>query len=81
MKKPHQPSSQIVTAMTLSAIAGELGLVIAVPLIIFVIVGIRVDQYLHTLPLFLIAGMLLALATSTAVIARKIKLLHQIENE
>jgi len=55
------------------AIAGEVGLIIALPLVILVLVGIKADKYFGTTPLFIILGMLLAFMLSTISIARKVK--------
>jgi F0F1-type ATP synthase assembly protein I len=55
------------------ALAGELGFIIAVPLVVFVIVGVKADAHFNTTPLFIIAGMLLSAVISTISVARKIK--------
>lgn len=59
--------------LNLWALSGELGLLIAVPLVFFVIVGVKIDKWLNTLPLFIIIGMVLAGVVSAVAVARKIK--------
>ena len=54
-------------------LSGEMGLLIAVPLVVFVLLGIKVDRWLNTLPLFVIVGMVLAGAVSTVAVMRKVK--------
>ncbi len=55
------------------ALSGEIGLRISVPLIIFLLIGIKVDKILHTTPLFIIVAIVLSLAASVWSIARMIK--------
>lgn len=59
--------------LNLWVLSGELGLLIALPLIALVLVGIKLDRWLDTMPLFIIAGMLLAAVVSAVAVARKIK--------
>ncbi len=55
------------------SLASELGLIIALPLVVLVLIGIKLDKYFNTLPLFIILGMLLSFAVSAVSIARKIR--------
>jgi len=64
--------------INLWAMSGEIGFLIAVPLVFFVLVGIKIDRYLGTMPLFIIIGMFLAMAASSIAIARKIKALNKL---
>lgn len=59
--------------LNLWVLSGELGLLIALPLVALVLVGIKLDRWLDTMPLFIIAGMILAAAVSALAVARKIK--------
>lgn len=63
----------LIMNLNLWALSGELGLLIALPLVVFVLVGIKLDRWLGTLPLFIIVGMVLAGMVSTIAVARKIK--------
>ncbi len=55
------------------SLSGELGLIIAIPLVVLVLIGIKLDRVFSTFPLFTVIGMLLSLTVSSLVIARKIK--------
>jgi F0F1-type ATP synthase assembly protein I len=55
------------------ALAGELGFLIALPLAITAVIGVKVDRWLGTTPLFIILGMLLAAVISALAVRRKIK--------
>ena len=57
---------------------GEIGFIIAVPLLAAILAGIWVDRKLSTTPLFMILGLLLALTVSTITIGRKIKQLNKL---
>lgn len=59
--------------LNLWTLSGELGLLIAVPLVFFVLVGIKLDRWLDTMPLFIIVSIVLAAVISAAAVARKIK--------
>jgi F0F1-type ATP synthase assembly protein I len=54
------------------ALAGELGYTIAIPLIVFALLGRFLDKKIGTSPWFLLAGILLALATSAIGVGKKI---------
>jgi F0F1-type ATP synthase assembly protein I len=53
----------------------QLGFMIALPVVIFTIVGRILDKTLLTTPLFLVLGIILALAVSTILIYQKIKVI------
>jgi F0F1-type ATP synthase assembly protein I len=55
------------------ALAGELGFLIALPLVALVLVGIKMDTYFGTMPLFIICALPLSMLLSGIAIARKIK--------
>lgn len=59
--------------LNLWALSGELGLLIALPLVFFVILGVKLDRWLGTLPLFIIIGMVLAAIVSGTAVWRKVK--------
>ncbi len=58
------------------AIAGEIGFIIAIPLIALVLLGIKLDKTFGTTPLFIIFGMLLAALVSIISITKKVKKLN-----
>jgi len=68
MEKPDVPQ-----LLNWWALSGELGLLIALPLVLMVFLGVKLDRLLGTTPLFIIAGMLLAATASGIAIWRKIK--------
>jgi len=55
------------------ALAGEVGLLIVIPLLIFLWIGIRLDRAAGTEPLFIISGIILAFVISAIAIGRKIR--------
>jgi len=63
-------------SINLLALAGELGFLIAVPLVVLVVVGVKIDEWLHTKPLFIIGGMLVAGVITSVAVFRKIKKLN-----
>lgn len=75
---PEKNKENALTFATLASMVGELGFIIAIPLIITILAGIWLDKKLNTIPLFMIVGILLAITTSTIAIGRKIKRLNKI---
>ncbi len=65
-KKPSPPFSALSLAL-------KLGYIIAIPAVLFVLLGRFGDTYFGTSPLLLIAGLLLALTTSSLAVFRKIR--------
>lgn len=59
----------------MTAVALELGYIIAIPLVGFALLGRYLDTWSGLSPLFLLLGMLLAIASSSIVIYRKISVL------
>ena len=66
------------TFATLASMVGELGIIIAAPLVVTILAGIWLDKKFNTTPLFIIVGVLLAITTSAIAIGRKIKRLNKI---
>lgn len=58
------------------SLAGELALLIVIPLLILILIGIRLDRWADTTPLFIIISLLVSFAVSIIAIARKIKRLN-----
>ena len=55
------------------ALAGELGFLIVIPLLVLLLIGIRLDRWANTMPLFIIISLILSFIISAVAIARKIK--------
>lgn len=55
------------------ALAGEIGLLLSLPLVILVPIAVKLDRTLNTLPLFVMAGLILSAVVSTIAVARKVK--------
>ncbi len=64
-------------AVRVWAMAGEVGLLIVLPLLPLLLAGIRLDRFAGTTPLFIILGLLASLTVSALAIARKIRRLQQ----
>jgi F0F1-type ATP synthase assembly protein I len=67
-KAPKAPRSSLAEAL---ALAGNMGFTIAVPLVGFALLGRMLDRRLDSHPWFLLAGLLLAVSTSTFILIRK----------
>ena len=75
---PEKKKENALTFAMLAGMVGELGFIIAIPLIVTIFAGIWLDKKFNTIPLFMIVGILLAITTSTIAIGRKIKRLNKI---
>lgn len=54
-------------------LAGELGYMIAIPIVIFALIGRFADRFFDTSPWLLLIGILISIFTSTWLIYRKVK--------
>lgn len=72
--------NQSTTTKSLSvwAIASEIGVILAVPLVVFVFIGAKLDALWGTTPLCILIGMVIAGSVSVVAITRKIKRINQI---
>ncbi len=77
-EKTENKTKAVFNFATLAGMVGELGFVIAVPLLAAIVAGIWVDKKFSTTPLFMIVGILLAITVSTITIGRKIKQLNKL---
>lgn len=68
--KQVPPSKSIINVW---AIAGEIGLIIALPLVFLILIGVKVDRLLNTTPLFIIVALIFSMVISTITIVRKVK--------
>ena len=59
------------------ALAGEVGFLIVIPLLVLLLIGIRLDRWANTMPLFIIISLILSFITSAVAIARKIKRIQE----
>lgn len=55
----------------------QLGLIIALPLVILALGGRLLDRHLNTSPLFLLLGIFLSLISSTLAIYRYVKIINR----
>lgn len=63
------------SSVTLWAIVSEVGFIIAVPLVFFMLLAIKADRYFDTAPLFMIGAILISPVISGVAIWRKIRAL------
>ncbi len=66
------PGRGVGVELNLLALAGEIGWKLALPLLFFLIIGIKLDRAYHTTPLFILLGIALSLTASIILIARMI---------
>lgn len=78
--KPKQQSmpagrqaQDIVNSARLWSITSEIGFKIAIPLVVFLLIGLQIDAVMQTKPLFMLVGMVLALASSAYLVYLMIK--------
>ena len=57
----------------LASFAGEMGFIIALPLLVFVLIGKHFDAKFHTTPWLTLAGIVLAIASTTAWLTKRLK--------
>ncbi len=69
----QKPPSSPPPIINVWAVAGEIGLIIALPLVLLILGGIKLDKTLGTTPLFIIVALVFSMVISTIAIARKIK--------
>lgn len=51
----------------------EMGFIIALPLLVFTLIGKRLDTKFHTTPWLTLAGIILAIASTTAWLTKRLK--------
>ncbi len=60
---------------------GEIGFLIAIPLVVCALIGRAVDKALQSSPLFFLIGILIAIGLSTWIVCRRIStLLKEVED-
>ena len=73
-------SKDLAKQFSLWSAAGDIGLKLTLPLLIFMLAGIKLDRAAHSSPLFTLLGMGLALTTSAILIARMIIRINSKDN-
>ncbi|MCL5795104.1 MAG: AtpZ/AtpI family protein [Patescibacteria group bacterium] len=59
------------------SILGQIGLIIAIPVVFLAYFGAKLDKFYHTAPLFILSGMGIALAISSLLIYQMIKRIEE----
>jgi F0F1-type ATP synthase assembly protein I len=77
----EKPDTKPTETFNLWGVAGEVGILIAVPLIVFLLIGIKLDQKLGTTPWLMLGGLALAGVVSTIAVARKVRAVSQMGNK
>ena len=65
--------NKTVKAVNVWALAGEIGLLLALPLVILVPLAVKLDKAVGTVPLFIIGSLILSMIISTMAVARKVR--------
>ncbi len=73
MEKPDGEKKERSTLWQALSLAWNLGYIIAVPLVVFALLGRILDNRFHTSPLALLAGIFISLVVSTVGVYRKTK--------
>lgn len=73
----HTPApknnKEAMSTMQMLSLVGEIGYLIAIPAVLFAFGGAYLDRMLDTSPLFLIAGLALALLSSALAVWHRVK--------
>ncbi len=69
----EDPKNQEMSPWKAYALVGEIGYLIAIPAFLFGFGGAYLDKYLHTSPLFLILGLVIALVSSMMAVRRTVR--------
>ena len=67
-----EPKGTVSKELNLWALSGEIGWKLAVPIVVLVIAGAKLDKAYHSTPLFIVVGIGLSLTVSVILIARMI---------
>ncbi len=67
-----QPVKKEIFQVNLLQLGVEFAVIIAIPLLVFIVSGVYVDRMMQTTPLFIIGGVVLSLAISSAMLYKKI---------
>lgn len=72
-KDKNKNTAQNTAFSSAFALGWEMGYTIAVPLVIFALIGRFADKYFDTSPLFLLGGIIFSIFISIALLYRKVK--------
>ena len=72
MSKELSKPKKITLDFSLFGMAGEIGLLIAIPVAIIIPITVKIDKYFETLPLFIIVGLFLSMIVSFIAVKRKV---------
>lgn len=72
-KISQKSSLKLLPHVNMSNLAIEFGLIIAIPLVIFLLLGIFIDRMNRTTPIFMLCGFLIALIISLIVLIVRIR--------
>jgi hypothetical protein len=72
-QKPNNSNNNLVTKWSLVSLAGEFGFIIAIPLVVFGLLGKWMDAKLHTFPWITLAGMAIAITSTTIWMTHRLK--------
>jgi len=65
-------------AFMVLGLATEIGFVIAVPLVVLIFIGARLDEKFSTTPLFILLAFVVSIVISSMIIGRKIRALTRL---
>ncbi len=71
--KKEMTGNNLAEDINLWSIAGEIGVKLALPLVVFMLTGIQLDRYFQTTPRFMFVGILLAFSSSAYLVYTIIK--------
>ncbi|HSH31972.1 MAG TPA: AtpZ/AtpI family protein [Candidatus Saccharimonadales bacterium] len=74
-------SKDQVAHFSVLAISGEIGVKLALPLVVFMLAGIKLDKASGTTPLFMLMGIGLAMTASVIMIARMIARVNHLNDK
>lgn len=72
----NEPKKIDTASINLVGTSVEVGLILAIPLVIFVIIGVKLDTLFDTKPLFILVSMAFAALLSSLTIWRKVRRLQ-----
>ena len=70
---PQKPNIPTITKWSMAAIAAEFGFIIAIPLVVFALIGKKLDAKFDTFPGFTLAAIVLAVTSTTIWMTKRLK--------
>ena len=68
-QKPNNP----IDKWRMASLAGEMGFIIALPLLLFIFIGKKLDVRFHSTPWLTLLGIILAIASTTVWLTKRLK--------